>query len=73
MGSHYLDQNLNIDLGIRVGFGQAAPTELDFNDVHFSTNRPPPPGLVTDQLILKHQFEVWEHALDVLSHTMLQN
>ena len=57
---NYLDQNLNIDLGIRVGHEQAAPLELDFNDVHFSTNRPPPPGLVTNQLILKHQFEVWE-------------
>ena len=44
MGSHYLDQNLKIDLGIRVGYEQAAPLELDFNDVHFSTNRPPPPG-----------------------------
>ena len=54
MGSHYLDQNLNIDLGIGVGYEQAAPLELDFNDVHFS--KPPPPGLVTDQLILKHQF-----------------
>jgi hypothetical protein len=48
MGSHYLDQNLNIDLGIRVGYEQAAPLELDFNDVHFSTNSPPPPGLVTE-------------------------
>jgi hypothetical protein len=35
---------LNIDLGIRVGYEQAAPMELDFNDVHFSTNRPPHRG-----------------------------
>ena len=71
MGSHYLDQNLNIDLGIRAGCEQAAPLELEFNDVHFSTNRPPPSGLVTDQLILKHQFEVWAHTLDVFkSHNI---
>ena len=29
MGSYCLDQNLNMDLGIRIGCKQAAPMELD--------------------------------------------
>jgi len=32
-------------LRIRVGYDQAAPPELDFKDIHFSTNRQPHRGL----------------------------
>jgi hypothetical protein len=36
-----------MDLGVGVGYKQAAPPELDFDDDHFSTNRSPLQGLVT--------------------------
>jgi hypothetical protein len=42
-----------MDLGIRVGYEQAAPPELDFNDIHFSTNRSPPPGLMYRPIIFE--------------------